>query len=575
MLLWNRKELPQPPNITYKTLSKELDLKKLRMALEDGIKHFKKYMFLTNELAILSRILYRMKMKFRTSRDFKLLEKLRHSLDTYIEADFSRHLKTFLNMVPSQFYTHTYLPSKNMLLFILVRIQGLAKLMERAYNTCLIIASELNQRLYIGHFWKLFVILFGLVSRIAILVKFDTKFLCELYVKLLHHSNRLEAIGDGWLPKDYELPSDLRSWLGVQWVYEEDFVDLTYEPSSNVIDLFNLVDEDEDDVLFCNEYILLDDEEKSIINDFHKLSPIKETLSHNRMRGFSINEDDLGDDIEAILPTIGDDNKAEDVGDEIIESSSETVAPILKHRQLQTHCSSNDEFFILNDPFSNRVPITNKIAPNIMEKRIKMSLDLRSVISNRKNERKTSNSTRGIENQSQNNESVICLDDTHLEKTPEKQLKRKTSFNTPLMFSKKQKINRECSEVPQTNDTSVIFLDDKTPNIRLNANCQEVTSKNEQIIFSVPESPLNKRKPRKKKIKSKRKNDIVSNDSCIGASHVTLTPVIGRLDQSAFSNSKNGHSFLSQSSSKKKKRGTKRNKKGKKKKSKPNNNIHE
>ncbi|XP_066247692.1 uncharacterized protein [Euwallacea similis] len=553
MLLWNRKELLQPPNITYKSLNKDLDLKKLRMALEDGVKHFKKYMFLTNELAILSRILYRMKMKFRNSRDFKLLEKLRHSLDTYIKVDFSRHLKTFLDMVPSQFYTHTYLPSKNMLLFILVRIQGLAKLMERAYDTCLIIASELNQRLYIGHFWKLFLILLGLVSRIAILVKFDTKFLCELYAKLLHHSNRLEAIGDGWLPKDYELPSDLRLWLGVQWVYEEDFVDLTYEPSSDVIDLFNLVDEDEDDVLFCNEYILLDDEEKSIINDFHKLSPIKETLSHNRMRGFSINEDDVGEDIGDALPIIEEDNEPEDVGDEIIENSLEIVTPILKYPQ---------------DPIAKQ-----KITPNVIEKCVKRKLDLHSAISSHKNEIKAVNLARAVGYQSQNNQSVICLDD--LEKIPEKQLKRKVNLNTSLVSSKKKKVNREYSEILETCEDNVIFLDNKIPNVQtsLSTSHQEITPKEKNTIFSVPKSkPLNKQTPWKKKKKLKRrKSDIISNDSCDMASHITM----GRMDQSAFSNTKKSNSFLNQSTSKKKKKRIKKSRKGKKKKSKPNSNIHE
>lgn len=53
-------------------------------------------------------------------------------------------------------------------------------------------------------------------------------------------------------------------------------------------------DEDDNDVLFCDEYILLDDEDKDIIKDFNKLPPIKKNFHHNRMRGFSITEEDIG-----------------------------------------------------------------------------------------------------------------------------------------------------------------------------------------------------------------------------------------------------------------------------------------
>lgn len=173
---------------------------------------------------------------------------------------------------------------------------GLVKLMERTYDTCILVASELNSRLYIGHFWKLFFILFALVSRITVLIKFNTKFLCELYGKLLSHCNKLQIVGTKWLPENYILPTDLRSWLGVPWVYEEEFVDLTFESNNSIVDFFNLVDDDEDDndVLFCDEYILLDDEDKNIINDFNKLPSIKKSLHHNRMRGFSISEEDIG-----------------------------------------------------------------------------------------------------------------------------------------------------------------------------------------------------------------------------------------------------------------------------------------
>lgn len=71
-------------------------------------------------------------------------------------------------------------------------------------------------------------------------------------------------------------------------MYEEDFVDLTYESSNDVVDFFDLVDDEDDDVQFCDEYVLLDEDKRT------KRRFLKGGLMPNRLRGFSITEDDLG-----------------------------------------------------------------------------------------------------------------------------------------------------------------------------------------------------------------------------------------------------------------------------------------
>ncbi|ERL89426.1 uncharacterized protein LOC109541782 [Dendroctonus ponderosae] len=291
-MFWNQRDLPQPPISSFKATNRDLDLNKLRNALNEGIKELQDNMLLKSEWGILSRILYRMKMKFRSSKDFKLLEKINRCLTLYFRPNMVLHLKNILELVPAQYDNDTYLPTKNMLCYILVRLQGLAKLMATTFETATRAADQLNSRCRIGHFWKLFVILFAVVSRLAILIKFNTKFLCKLYGKLLPHAEHLENLGESWLPPEEVLPLDLRSWLEVQWVYEEDFVDLTCQSSNDVVDFFDLVDDEGDDVQFCDEYVLLDEDEELGLN-FSKLRNLKKSLLPNRLRGFSITEDDL------------------------------------------------------------------------------------------------------------------------------------------------------------------------------------------------------------------------------------------------------------------------------------------
>ncbi|CAG9764838.1 unnamed protein product [Ceutorhynchus assimilis] len=304
--LWNRKDLFQPPVSSYKASTEDLDLTKFRLALQDGIRHFKDK-FLATEATLLARIIYRMKMKFRSAKDFKLIETLSRSLNIYFNTDLSRHLKGMLDMTPKRYgwETETYLPARNMLSFILVRLQGIVKLLEKIYETAEEIAIQLTHRLYRGHFWTLFLILYGLVSRISVLIKFNTKFFCELYGKLHSHLNKLENTGKNWLPNGYDFPVDLRSWLGVNWVYEDIYVDLTFTETNKVMTLLNLVDDDEDDdVLFCDEYIVVDDEDENTKKKSNRLSFVKEVLARNRMRGFNIDENDIGEEIIEINDTI-------------------------------------------------------------------------------------------------------------------------------------------------------------------------------------------------------------------------------------------------------------------------------
>lgn len=305
MDLWNTKQLSPPPTNSYKVIENNIDLIKLRNALEHGINHFKDQGIIIREAAVLSRIIYRLKTKLRTWKYFKSLEKVKHALNIYFNTNLTSYLYNVVELIPAKYEKDTYLPTKNMLHFILVRIQGLAKLMERIYDTCKIAAYQINKIMYLGHFWKIKFILFAVISRIFVIIKFNTKYLCEIYGKLYPLAQKLHNNGKKWLPENYILPSDLREWLGVSWVYEEDYVDLTVKPDMNdVFDLLNSLDDGDDDVEFCDEYVLINednDEDIEIVEHSIVKQAMKKIGSSNRMRGFSINEDDIGEEIMEVI----------------------------------------------------------------------------------------------------------------------------------------------------------------------------------------------------------------------------------------------------------------------------------
>lgn len=53
-----------------------------------------------------------------------------------------------------------------------------------------------------------------------ILSRYLIKNSCTWYNNLYQYLNLFEVVGLPWLPKDYELANDLKSWLSIPWIDE-------------------------------------------------------------------------------------------------------------------------------------------------------------------------------------------------------------------------------------------------------------------------------------------------------------------------------------------------------------------
>lgn len=288
------------------------DLKRLSNLCRRLKIFFKDNQYIEAEYLVLRRIIYRMKQKFRSSKDFKATEQVCKSLKIYFNTDIVSHLKTIIGLIPKKYKKKTYLPSKNLIVFLLVRLQGISCLLKKIVESCLEAAGLLFIRLKTGHLWKVGIIVYSIISRIYALMKFATNKICEFYNKLIIYSRKLKG-GGKWLPDVNELPLDLKEWLNIDWLEldeEIQLVDITEIPSTS---FFNLVDDD-DDIEFCDEYILVKDEEKR---------EIKSELITD-LRGFEIN-DDIGDIVE-LEDSIIDCNLSKDQVDskEVVELSDDS-----------------------------------------------------------------------------------------------------------------------------------------------------------------------------------------------------------------------------------------------------------
>lgn len=204
-----------------------------------------------------------MKQKFRTSKDFKGLEKLNKCLQRYFDMNLLSDVRTVMDLIPNTNSNDMYLPTKNLMEYILVRMQGTAKLFEYIIGTCIELADMLNIRIQTGHFWKIGFILFSIVSRVYVLSKHCIKTVCEFYTQILPLSKLLQNTGRMWLPDSYCLPEDLKSWLNINLLRideTEKLQSVAFTPE--IISYFNLTEDSDKDVEVVDEYIFIKDSEQ-------------------------------------------------------------------------------------------------------------------------------------------------------------------------------------------------------------------------------------------------------------------------------------------------------------------------
>jgi hypothetical protein len=246
------------------------DVRLLGITIKDGIEFFENQQHLFTEATLLSRTVYRLKMKFRSSKDFKAVEKLNRVLRTYLHVQISKALKTLSNSIPQNYKANqSNMFTKNMMDFVLVRIQGLGKLLCRILETCKIVSGLTQQRLRLGHFWKIAMIIFAVTARIFVIARTILKYTCELYQSLLAFSSNLNNSGVRWLPKLYVFPSRLDDWLGVDWLDLENTV-IEIPDEEPGMSYLNLLEDSDEDVEFCDEYVLVKDD--SLLEETEQLS---------------------------------------------------------------------------------------------------------------------------------------------------------------------------------------------------------------------------------------------------------------------------------------------------------------
>lgn len=206
------------------------------------------------EAEYLSRIVYRMSRKFRNDIGFRYTRKTLVALKKYLNTTIYSDLIEFHSCIPSQWETDgTYLPTKQMLQYALVRLQTLMKFMTRILICCENATRFYKDRISRGQSWNVSLLAFANHSKIWTICKVLLDESTSVYSSLLPYINKFQINGPEWLTQEYEFPTNLEKWLGydldnniipeyinVPSIRDEGFLDIT----------------EDDDVEFCGEYDL-------------------------------------------------------------------------------------------------------------------------------------------------------------------------------------------------------------------------------------------------------------------------------------------------------------------------------
>lgn len=226
------------------------DIPALKHVCNNIIKVLSKQSPLHKESALCSRFLYKYDQKFRNDIGYRNLKKVHTALKKYLALNLLKDIESFLLALPSETDDEKYLPTRQMLEYVMLRIITFSMIMLR-----ICVCSKQAAILYLNrvkrsesHWMSLlpYALMSRLWSMTMVLVQHSTSWYSNLYPYL----NKLELKGLPFLPDHYELTKDLEAWLDLKNV--DNFGRFEWEQRKIFVEAKSLLDDDDENDLFDN-----------------------------------------------------------------------------------------------------------------------------------------------------------------------------------------------------------------------------------------------------------------------------------------------------------------------------------
>ncbi|EGI68623.1 hypothetical protein G5I_02725 [Acromyrmex echinatior] len=222
MAFWNHVTLERPPRTMWQIKPPDakrtgVDVSQFKKTLSTVIHDFELMDDLHRNVAVLNRLIYRMKYKFRNDKGFMFMVKLGKALDNCYRMCLKNDYVTLKSLIQMRDGMYS-LPSRQNLEYVLARTQGFGKLMTRIENMSWIASHYFISRMKSGQAWKIVLIALATICRIWFHTRYILLKCCFWYDELYRYAPQFQYVGaKPWLPNDQSLPHNLKSWLCVDW----------------------------------------------------------------------------------------------------------------------------------------------------------------------------------------------------------------------------------------------------------------------------------------------------------------------------------------------------------------------
>ncbi|XP_045168216.2 uncharacterized protein LOC123531376 isoform X2 [Mercenaria mercenaria] len=215
--MWNCKVLIPPPYCEMKTLLKPaekgclLEARKFLKKSDGPINDHMKLM--TAELYMTKRIIYKLSNQFRSDKGLKTLKQVHTCLKRLEIVNIEKQLADSLQLIDkvcSGDETEFFLPSRQVIEYQLVILQGAGALLRQTVQYCQKSFIHVRQHLELGHMIPQNIALLALISRLWYVCNSLGLYVCKWYGKLYSCLNIFRYTAVPW---NEELPEDLSEWL--------------------------------------------------------------------------------------------------------------------------------------------------------------------------------------------------------------------------------------------------------------------------------------------------------------------------------------------------------------------------
>ena len=190
------------------------------------------------ENTLLKCFLYKLTSVMSNDKSFKTTKQIQKSMNKLQELDLHSIFKSLLLEQDSQLFSaarYAFIPPQPRFQFVLVRIQGTSRLLAQVLCSCKNLGSLTLQKIHLGHFMNINIILMSFCARIWYLIEFyiiTTRFLKLYYLFRALSLHMLCLLNDIYkdtitilnrkefpestvklLPDGQNLPVDLVQWL--------------------------------------------------------------------------------------------------------------------------------------------------------------------------------------------------------------------------------------------------------------------------------------------------------------------------------------------------------------------------